>query len=473
MGGPRSRGEIPEFSELFPPYKYVLCSDDTFMIQTFNLALRFADIGYESFEIISNYGDLDWRLQSKINYASTIFLIERKLLDVKIEYSAQRLKGLQACKTILLSPDFTKEDLVYYFELGFKKFITKPISATRLLEKICSCVTPLSQVEVLIEECKHSIQSRDFQGANKGIEELLHIKPNSTRAYILRGKIFELQHNFQEAEKQYLLAHETEELYIEPLDSLLHLYTLSNQDHKKIQIYERLNTLSPFNFNRRHETLQFLLKQQLSYDLKRELDFLFGNIFSRTDFLNKARIHMVCELPLEEADVEVTPYLEIHCDRLLQRKKMHAFDHCFFIELSNSYLKKNDFEKATSSVSHIPAHKTSDAECMFIKGVISLGMEKYEEALVFFDKVICLKTIGFVPLGEAYYYMACCFLFLQNNEKALRCSRLAYMQSPTTKKYTSMISLIEKLIQKLTQSEVAFKVVRKAFERHPDVTDKT
>ena len=138
-------------------------------------------------------------------------------------------------------------------EAGADSFITKPISANALIEKIAFAIKPNNQLGILLDRAAALIESGDLDQAQSVAEQAFEIKPDCLKGHLLLGDVARKRGDYDASEKHYLDAAKAEKFYIEPLKKLVDLTKETGDVDKRLRYLSRLDTLSPLNFERKME----------------------------------------------------------------------------------------------------------------------------------------------------------------------------------------------------------------------------
>lgn len=236
----------------------LVCSDD----EAFVKALRFTisqlkqDVRSVCREV-QEYDDvvtLAGKLAEKIAVPLLVFL-ERRMHKASCIKTVKVLKNFYADKTkiIVVSSETSREEIILAHEVGADSFITKPISANAIIEKAAFAIRPNTQLGVLMDRCAALMESGELADAETLAGRIFEIKPDSLKGHLLMGDLELRRGNHKEAEVHYLKAYKSEKLFIEPLKKLVDLNSQTGNTDKKLFFLNKLDVLSPLNFERKVE----------------------------------------------------------------------------------------------------------------------------------------------------------------------------------------------------------------------------
>ncbi len=198
----------------------------------------------------------------KAQAPAAIFL-ERKIHRTTCIKTVKTLKKFypEKARVIVVSAEVSRDEIVLAHEVGADSFITKPISANAIIEKAAFVIKPNNQLGVLIERCQALIEDGELSEAEKLVAKVLEIKPDSLKGNLLLGDIERRRGNLAQSEKYYMAAAKSERLYIEPLKKLADLSSEAGNLDKKLYFLNKLDTLSPLNFDRKVEIGEVYLEK--------------------------------------------------------------------------------------------------------------------------------------------------------------------------------------------------------------------
>ncbi len=190
----------------------------------------------------------------KAKAPAAIFL-ERKIHRTTCIKTVKTLKTFypEKARVIVVSAEVSRDEIVLAHEVGADSFITKPISANAIIEKAAFVIKPNNQLGVLIDRCSALIEEGELGEAEKIVAKIMEIKPDSLKGNLLLGDIERSRGNLAQSEKHYMAAAKCERLYIEPLKKLVDLSKEAGNIDKKLFFLNKLDTLSPLNFDRKVE----------------------------------------------------------------------------------------------------------------------------------------------------------------------------------------------------------------------------
>ncbi len=187
--------------------------------------------------------------------APVVLFVERRIRKATCIKPVKVLRTFYGDKVrlIVVSTELSRDELVLAHEIGADSFITKPISANALIEKIAFAVKPNTQLGTLLDRAAELIAAGDLDQAERVTAKAFEIKPDSLKCHLLMGDVALKRGEYAASEKHYLAAVKAEKLYIEPLKRLVELCRESGDLDKRLAYMSRLDTLSPLNFERKVE----------------------------------------------------------------------------------------------------------------------------------------------------------------------------------------------------------------------------
>lgn len=236
----------------------VVCSDDESFVRAVRFTVSQLKLDVRNFcrETV-DYDEVVTLANKALEKPGSMLVVflERRLHKSSCIKSVKVLKSFypDKAKVIVVSNEVAREEIILTHEIGADSFITKPISANALIEKIAFVLRPNSQLGVLMDRCAALIEEGDLAQAEQIAAKVFELKPESTKAHLLMGDIHRRAGDHKASEKHYLAAAKSEKLYIEPLKKLVDLSTESGNLEKKLFFLHKLDKLSPLNFERKVE----------------------------------------------------------------------------------------------------------------------------------------------------------------------------------------------------------------------------
>lgn len=151
---------------------------------------------------------------------------------------------------ICLSSELNRDVLFLFHEMGADNVIIKPVSMNSVIEKIAYTIKP-NNLRTLVDKAKERIAEGDFARAKGVIDEIFKVNPDSSIGNILMGDIYQKIEKFDLAETSYKRASSKARMYLEPLERLAALYEETSDKEKRLEILEKMDTLSPLNHKRK------------------------------------------------------------------------------------------------------------------------------------------------------------------------------------------------------------------------------
>jgi len=151
---------------------------------------------------------------------------------------------------ICLSSELNRDVLFLFHEMGADNVIIKPVSMNSIIEKIAYTIKP-NNLRTLVDKAKERIAEGEFAHAKAVIDEIFKINPDSSIGNILMGDIYQKIEKFDLAETSYKRASSKARMYLEPLERLAVLYEETEDKGKRLEVLEKMNTLSPLNHKRK------------------------------------------------------------------------------------------------------------------------------------------------------------------------------------------------------------------------------
>ncbi len=236
----------------------LVCSDDDAFVKVLRFTISQLKLDIRTFcrEFV-DYDDVvaqTGKLAEKAAVPVIVFL-ERRIHKTSCIKAVKVLAGFfpDKVKIIVVSGETSREEIILAHEIGATSFITKPISANAIIEKTAFAIRPNTQLGVLMDRCAALLESGELADAEALAGRIFEIKPDSLKGHLLMGDLEARRGNHTKAEKHYLNAYKSEKLFIEPLKKLVDLSVQTGNADKKLFFLNKLDVLSPLNFERKVE----------------------------------------------------------------------------------------------------------------------------------------------------------------------------------------------------------------------------
>jgi len=236
----------------------LVCSDDEAFVKALRFTISQLKLDIRNFcREVLEYDDLvtlAGKLAEKAAVPLIVFL-ERRMHKASCIKTVKVLKSFYADKVriIVVSSETSREEIILAHEVGADSFITKPISANAIIEKAAFAIRPNSQLGVLMDRCAALLESGELADAEALAARIFEIKPDSLKGHLLMGDLEVRRGDLKAAEAHYLKAYKSEKLFIEPLKKLVDLSHQAGNTDKKLFFLNKLDVLSPLNFERKVE----------------------------------------------------------------------------------------------------------------------------------------------------------------------------------------------------------------------------
>lgn len=234
----------------------VVCTDDESFLRQLKFALGSLRVDVKT--ALREVGDYDeaatlaGKTVERLN-SPLLFFLERRLRKNTCLKTVKTLKNFYGDKVrlVVMSVEISRDEMILTHEVGADSFVTKPISANALIEKIAFAIRPNNQLGVLLDRAAGLLAAGDLEQAGRVAAKAFELKPGSLKAHLLLGDVALRRGDHPGAERHYMEAARVEKFYIEPLKRLVDLYGESGDDDKRLACLTRLDELSPLNFERK------------------------------------------------------------------------------------------------------------------------------------------------------------------------------------------------------------------------------
>ena len=207
------------------------------------------------------------------NKESVILFVERIFEGLSTQEFVLHVKNAYSnVYIIVLTNEVERAALIRLYEIGADNFITKPLSLNTLVEKIAFTLRPQSKIGELIERSKRLLEQNRLEPAMEACDEVLSMKPNSAAAHMVRGDVYRAMGSREEAISEYLKAHKSSHLYLEPLKKLAEFYGEIGDREDQLSYLIKLDRLSPLNVERKVEIGSLQLEKGETVEGRKFLD---------------------------------------------------------------------------------------------------------------------------------------------------------------------------------------------------------
>jgi tetratricopeptide (TPR) repeat protein len=233
---------------------FLLVTNDDMFVKTVRGAMRVMSISYDSLAVFQRAVDVEGKCREMFNRNTHIVMFIEVKIDGKSNvYAFKSLKETynDKLKIICLTPEVSEAQASLIAESEVDSIIVKPISINNLIQKVAFAIRPSNPFSTEIERIKGLIDKRAFSEAMAGIESLLGEKPDSSICLMLKGDIFRMRDDYNNAEHYYKEASRSARLSLKPLQRLVDLYRERGDSENCIKHLLLMNRISPLNHKRK------------------------------------------------------------------------------------------------------------------------------------------------------------------------------------------------------------------------------
>ena len=233
---------------------FFLVTNDDMFVKTVRGAMRVMGMSYDSLAVFPRAVDLDGKCRDMFGRnAQVVMFIEVKIDGKSNVFAFKSLKETYGdnLKIICLTPEVSEAQISLIAENEVDSIIVKPISINNLIQKVAFAIRPSNRFSSEIERIKGLIGKREFTEAMAGIESLLREKPDSSICLMLKGDIFKLRNDYNNAEHYYREASRSARLSLKPLQRLADLHRERAESEKCVNYLLLMNKISPLNHLRK------------------------------------------------------------------------------------------------------------------------------------------------------------------------------------------------------------------------------
>ena len=166
----------------------------------------------------------EFRKEEEISPNIVVFM-ERTILGQDLTFLVRQLKeAYPKIYVVMLGVEIEQARIMYLHEVGADNFITKPVSANTIIEKLASTIKPQSKLGQVLDLAKGLLEQGNAEKARDVARQVLELKPGSAAGYMVLGDAEKALGNTQAAKEAYISASQNADLYLEPLHlSLIHI----------------------------------------------------------------------------------------------------------------------------------------------------------------------------------------------------------------------------------------------------------
>jgi tetratricopeptide (TPR) repeat protein len=233
---------------------FLLVTNDDMFVKTVRGALRVIGLNYDALAVHATASDINRKCVEMFKRsAHVVMFVESKIEGKSNIYDFKELKDRYKdnLKIICLTPEVSEAQVSFIAENEVDSIIIKPISINNLIQKVAFAIRPSNRFATEVEKIKILIDQRQFAEATARIESLLSEKPNSSICLMLKGDIFKLRNDFNNAEYYYKEASRSARLSLKPLQRLADLYRERHDSENCIKYLVLMNKISPLNHKRK------------------------------------------------------------------------------------------------------------------------------------------------------------------------------------------------------------------------------
>jgi len=354
-----------------------------------------------------------------------LLFLERRMRKTTCIKTIKVLKNFYAdrVRLIVASTEISREEMMLTHEVGADSFITKPISANAIIEKIAFAIRPNNQLGVLLDRAAELIEAGDLEQAQRITAKAMELKPDSLKCHLLLGDVARKRGEYEAAEKHYQAAARVEKLYIEPLKRLVELSRESGEMDKRLAYLTRLDSLSPLNFERKVEIGETYLakgdteKAKSCFEEARRVVTREASDMVSESLMEIAR--KIGEKDQEMALRFVTEAIEAKGERL------SSADLWMFNDRGILLRRQGLWSQAVENYAKALRIAPEDAGLLYNMGVAHADGKQYDTALDYFEKALAADPTLMTQAPSVGYNIATAHHRCRNLGQARDCLRAA------------------------------------------------
>ncbi|NCC24510.1 MAG: tetratricopeptide repeat protein [Deltaproteobacteria bacterium] len=168
----------------------------------------------------------------------------------------------EQCNIIGLTKDDDAGVIAHMRELGADSVIVKPVSQTKLIQKMALTLQPDNEFNKKIRECKRMLRECRFEECSPMARALMAERSDNPTVCIIAGDVHLAMGEHARAEECYVEASRLSGMRLEPLKKLVELYAVTGENEKRLRFLKILDRLSPNNFERKINIGEICLDQE-------------------------------------------------------------------------------------------------------------------------------------------------------------------------------------------------------------------
>lgn len=201
-----------------------------------------------------------------------LVFVERMLNEQpNTDFIFRLTKEFPEARVIVLTWEATRETVAYFFELGVRRVLVKPVSADKVIEEMAMALDPPSELKKLTERCSRMLAREDYDEALEITDRILLLTPDSARGLAMRGDALMGIGETDKGVQSYMAAHESKPIFMEPLIKLAAAFS-EMDDERALSYMQQLDEISPLNPERKVDIAEQHLRQGRTEEAEAYLD---------------------------------------------------------------------------------------------------------------------------------------------------------------------------------------------------------
>ncbi|MFO8033530.1 MAG: tetratricopeptide repeat protein [Desulfohalobiaceae bacterium] len=346
----------------------------------------------------------------------------------------------QRCKIICLSTEVSDQMTAYALESGADNMIVKPISTNSLLQKVAHTVQP-NNLRKLVSKCEQLIDSGDLVQAARLVEQIFERKSNSSIGLMLLGDIAKQEKRYQDAEKHYQDASKQAELFLTPLKRLARLYKESGKLEERLAVLEKLDKLSPMNYERKIDIGRIYIKQDNPDKAQNVFNDALGTVKNHmADMVSS--VHMEIGRSFEQLDPEAG--FE-HMSQALELKKDHMTkqDVWMYNELGRNLRSQGKWQEAIEQYQKARQVAPDDPQILYNMGMAYAQGKSFDKASSCIDMALHSNRQMFAGNAAASFNIGMIYRHAGKIDKAIEYLRTCLEHEPKHKQAMAALKQLE------------------------------
>ncbi|MDR1855686.1 MAG: tetratricopeptide repeat protein [Desulfovibrio sp.] len=360
-------------------------------------------------------------------------IMERMMQGQDMGYMVRQMKeAFPNLLVTILTAEADQHRIMYLHEIGVDNFIVKPVSTQTLLEKLASTIRPQDPLGRLVEEARVMLQEGDVEQAKELALHIVETRPGSPAGLMVLGDAELGLGNVEAAREAFQRASQNADLYLDPLRRLASLAENEGDYEQCLDYLERLDSLSPLNFERKVNMGEI----NLNLGNEEKADRLFSSAMTQVTKEAMGQIGNMAErigaVYSDKDPVKAEGFLR----KALSAKKdfLTREDLRIFNQLGISLRRQGRWEDAIEEYKHALEVADDEVTIHYNMGMAYAEGGLFQEAKVCMDKALSIDGRLLYASAPVAFNIGNVYLRNAIRGKARECFEAALKQRPDMEK---------------------------------------